>query len=86
MYKQVSWTTKRDLEDSRVERTRAHLLIDIIAIGILAVLAGAKGWEDIQNYGISKQEWLGQFLALPNGIPCADTFRRVFNRLAQSCL
>lgn len=55
---------------------------NIIAIGILAVIAGAKGWEDMQNYGISKQEWLGQFLALPNGIPCADTFRRVFNRLA----
>jgi len=28
-----------------------------------------------------KQDWLGEFLALPNGIPCPDTFRRVFERL-----
>lgn len=31
----------RDLEDPRVERTRDHKLIDIIAIAILAVISGA---------------------------------------------
>lgn len=46
-------------------------------IAILAVIAGAQGWEDIENYGISKQQWLEEFLALPNGIPSDDTFRRV---------
>ncbi|CDN14874.1 Mobile element protein [Richelia intracellularis] len=30
------------------------------------------------NYGLSKYDWLEQFLALPEAIPCADTFRRVF--------
>ncbi len=39
---------------------------------------GAQGWEDIENYGISKQQWLEEFLALPHGIPSDDTFRRVF--------
>jgi len=67
-----------ELEDPRVERTRAHLLIDIIVMAILAVIAGAKGWEDI---AISKQDWLAEFLTLPNGIPGHDTFRRVFERL-----
>jgi len=66
-----------ELEDPRVERTRAHLLIDIIVMAILAVIAGAKGWEDIENYAISKQDWLAEFLTLPNGIPGHDTFRRV---------
>lgn len=70
-----------ELEDPRVERTRAHLLIDIIVMAILAVIAGAKGWEDIENYAISKQDWLAEFLTLPNGIPGHDTFRRVFERL-----
>jgi hypothetical protein len=28
-----------------------------------------------------KYDWLLQFLALPEGIPSADTFRRVFERL-----
>jgi len=50
-------------------------------ISILAVIAGAKGWEDIETYGLSKQAWLKQFLILPNGIPCPDTFRRVFERI-----
>ena len=30
------------------------------------------------NYGLSKYDWLEQFLALPEGIPSADTFPRVF--------
>lgn len=71
----------QDMPDPRVERTRAHQLSDILVIAILAVIAGAQGWEDIENYGDSKQPWLEQFLELPNGIACADTFRRIFERL-----
>lgn len=70
-----------EIEDPRVERTRAHPLLDILIMGILAVIAGAKGWEDMETYALSKQDWLKQFLALPNGIPCADTFRQVFERI-----
>ncbi len=62
-----------EIEDPRVQRTRAHLLTDILIIGILSAIAGGKGWEDIEIYGLSKQDWLKQFLALPNGIPCPDT-------------
>jgi predicted transposase YbfD/YdcC len=69
------------LEDPRVERTRLHQLSDILTIAILAVLSGGNGWEDMEIYGVSKQTWLSTFLALPNGIPSADTFRRVFERL-----
>lgn len=70
-----------NIPDPRIERTRAHHLADILMIGILAVIAGAKGWEDIENYGDSKLPWLEEFLELPNGIPCADTFRRTFERI-----
>lgn len=70
-----------EIEDPRVQRTRAHLLTDILVIGILSVIAGGKGWEDMENYGLSKLNWLEEFLALPNGIPCPDTFRRVFERI-----
>lgn len=70
-----------EIEDPRVERTRVHVLTDILIIGILSVIAGGKGWEDMENYGLSKYEWLEQFLTLPEGIPSADTFRRVFERI-----
>lgn len=69
------------VKDPRVERTRWHLLTDIITISILAVIAGAQGWEDIEEYGVNKKEWLETFLELPFGIPSPDTFRRVFERI-----
>ena len=67
-----------EIEDPPVERTPVHLLTDILIIGILSVIAGGKGWEDMENYELSKYDWLEQFLALPEGIPSADTFRWVF--------
>lgn len=67
-----------DIKDPRVERTKKHQLTDILVIAILAIIAGAQGWEDIENYGLSKQTWLEEFLVLSNGIPSDDTFRRVF--------
>jgi predicted transposase YbfD/YdcC len=69
------------IKDPRAERTRLHLLNDIITISLLAVIAGAEGWEDIEEYGLSKKEWLETFLELPEGIPSPDTFRRVFERI-----
>jgi predicted transposase YbfD/YdcC len=67
-----------DLEDPRCPGKIEHRLIDILVIAICAVIACAESWEDIALYGRSKQSWLCQFLALPNGIPSHDTFRRVF--------
>jgi len=49
-----------------------HRLLDIV------VIACAESFEDMALYGRSKLPWLQQFLALPNGIPSHDTFRRVF--------
>jgi predicted transposase YbfD/YdcC len=66
------------LEDPRETRRCDHQLIDILVISVCAVIACAESWEDIELYGRSKQAWLETFLALPNGIPSHDTFRRVF--------
>jgi predicted transposase YbfD/YdcC len=74
------------IPDPRVERTRAHQLLDIIAIALFAVLSGANSWVAIETYGNAKRSWLTTFLALPNGIPSHDTFARVFARLAPEAL
>src|SRR5215217_5998723 len=66
------------LADPRVTRQCDHRLIDILVIAVSAVIACAESCEDIELYGRSKQSWLKTFLALPNGIPSHDTFRRVF--------
>src|SRR3954462_13861227 len=70
-----------DLTYPRVDRTRLHNLLDIVAIAICAVIAGAETWEDIEDFGTVKHDWLKTFLALPNGIPSHDTIARVFARL-----
>ena len=74
------------LNDPRINRTKEHLLIDIIAIAILAVISGAEGWVAIEIYGKAKhvslvRVWLKEFLQLSNGIPSHDTFSRVFARI-----
>lgn len=67
------------VNDPRMDRTKHHKLIDIIAIAICAVICGAEGWTDIELFGNSKLHWLATFLELPNGIPSHDTFGRVFS-------
>jgi len=69
------------LEDPRLERTRKHNLLDLIALTICAVIAGADSWVAVEHYGKAKQSWLQGFLQLPNGIPSHDTIGRFFAAL-----
>lgn len=69
------------MDDPRVERTKLHLLLDVMVIALCAVIAGAESWDDIALFGESKASWFASFLALPNGIPSHDTFNRVFAAL-----
>jgi predicted transposase YbfD/YdcC len=70
-----------DVDDPRVDRTKAHQLLDIIVIAICALICGADGWVEVEEFGRSKYPWLATFLALPHGIPSHDTFGRVFARI-----
>jgi hypothetical protein len=39
------------IRDPRIERTKKHLLIDILTIAICAVICGSEGWEDLEEFG-----------------------------------
>ena len=67
-----------EIEEPRREYSIQHKLIDIITISICAVISGADKWEEIEDYGHEKKEWLETILELPNGIPSHDTISRVF--------
>jgi predicted transposase YbfD/YdcC len=69
------------LPDPRVDRTRKHNLIDILFIAICTVICGGEGFNDMEEFGIAKEDWLKRFLELPNGIPSHDTFRAVISRI-----
>jgi hypothetical protein len=61
-----------DLEDPRDGPALRHLLLDVVAIAICAVICGADNWVDVESYGHAQCEWLKQFLELPYGIPSHD--------------
>lgn len=74
-----------DIPDPRVERTRAHKLIDILVIGLCSILTGGEGFCDMELFGQARYEWLKTFMELPNGIPSHDTFNRVFSTMDPKC-
>jgi hypothetical protein len=73
--------TLDQVPDPRRERTKLHQLVDILVIAVCATICAAETWEEIAEFGQAKASWFKKFLALPNGIPSHDTFRRVFLRI-----
>ena len=69
------------LPDPRHARNRRHLLIDVIVIAVCGVIVGCKGPTSIDRWATAKQEWLGEFLEVPNGIPSRDCIRRILSLL-----
>ena len=70
-----------EMNDPRIDRTRRHNFEDIIFIAIASVLSGVESWNEMQQYGEMKKDWLESFLELPHGIPSHDTFNRFFASL-----
>jgi predicted transposase YbfD/YdcC len=80
----------QEIEDPRISRARKHNLSDILFIALCTVICGGETFEDMELFGRAKEDWLRNYLELPNGIPSHDTFNRVFQLLApktfQECL
>ena len=70
------------LEDPRVDRNKKHELIDVIVLCVCAVVSGAEGWSDIEEFGRTKLEWLRRYVPLANGIPVDDTIARIISALS----
>ena len=69
------------IHDPRVIGRTDHDLVDVLVLALCAVMAGAEGWDDIEDWGLENELMLGQYLRLRNGIPGHDTIRRVFEVL-----
>lgn len=72
------------LEDPRSTINRKHRLGDLIVICICAVIAGSDGPKAIGVWAKAHEDWLRQYLTLPNGIPSHDTIGRILATLKPS--
>ena len=72
------------IQDPRSHINQLHNLVDILLIGIIAVICGAETWKQMIEFANSKEVFLRKFLELPNGIPSEDTINRMFSSIDSS--
>lgn len=71
-----------ELKDPRGNNNaKRYDLPEIMMIALCAVLSGGQTAVDMAVFAEAKQEFLGSFLQLKNGVPSHDTFSRVFRQL-----
>lgn len=56
-------------------------LDEIFFLVISAVISGCEGWETINEFGVSKINWLKDYFPYNKGIPSHDVLSRVFAKL-----
>lgn len=69
---------KVEVGDPRYEEMCTYPLETILCVTFLAVLADAKTWAEIADFGLDEKEWLAKFLPIGESMPIDDTYRRVF--------
>lgn len=69
----------KKLSDGRQKGKVKYKIWDIVVVAFLAILGNCNDWEEIHDFGVSKKDWLKNFLLLTGGIPSAITYKRVFS-------
>lgn len=54
-----------------------HQLSDILFLVVCAVICGSEGWDEIEDFGHAKLDFLRQYGDFSDGIPSQDTLARV---------
>ncbi|MFC0229605.1 ISAs1 family transposase, partial [Serratia aquatilis] len=70
-----------DLQDPRQTAKVAYSLFDILFLTVCAVVGGAEGWQDIEDFGEAHLPWFQKRGLFPAGLPVDDTIARVISRL-----
>ena len=58
-----------------------HHFGEILFIALAAVLCGVRTYELMEGFAELRGDWLRKWLKFPNGIPCYNTFSRVFQAI-----
>ncbi|MBM7072831.1 transposase family protein, partial [Shewanella sp. 202IG2-18] len=69
------------LDDKRQSSKVTYTLFDILFTSLCAVIAGADGWKDIQEYAEGHLDWFQKNGFLKDGVPVDDTIARTIARI-----
>ena len=69
------------IDDPRSQRNQLFSIEEILLVTLCAVICGAEGWQDVEDYGKLKITHLRQFLEYKNGVPSDDTVRRFYRHI-----
>jgi hypothetical protein len=69
------------IRDPRNGGNTRHHFGEILFIAFAAVLCGVRTYELMEGFAELRENWLRKWLKLPNGIPCYNTFSRVFQAI-----
>ena len=69
------------LTDPRIDRKKLYPLREILLVVLCGAVCGAESWRDFVLFGEEKLEFLKQHFPFEHGIPCKNTFARLFAAL-----
>jgi len=78
----AGFETFTSIADPRDGGNTLHHFGEILFIAFAVMLCGVRSYELMEEFGEVREEWLRQWLQLPNGIPSYNTFSRVFQAIA----
>ena len=70
-----------EIEDPRIERSKLYPLKEILLVVLCGSICGAESWRDFVLFGREKLDFLREYFPFLHGIPCKNTFARVFSLL-----
>jgi predicted transposase YbfD/YdcC len=65
------------IEDPRSHVNRQHNLVDIMFLVMAAVVSGCEGWQEIEDFGTNKLDWLRKYRPFACGIPTRHSIARI---------
>lgn len=70
-----------EIHDNRQPAKISYPFYDVLFLTVCAVIGGAQGWEDIEDFGEVHLAWLQDKGLFLNGIPVHDTIARIISRI-----
>lgn len=66
------------IEDPRSGGNKKHHFGEVLFMAVSAMVCGMNGFAEIEEFCKLQREWLAKWIAMPNGIPRAQTFSNIF--------